>query len=429
MAGRQDTLVKTTLTTAFSDLDIERRAHAHGVVKRKRKFDIVVFVWALMLSFRAGARRTLESVRRSYQHAAGQTIARSSFYERFTPALAEMLRQMANDLLESMTRTRSEELRTLLRGFADVLCIDATVIALRAALSRRFPACHDDAAAAIKLHAVMSAVGGSPHRIKLSGQRTADNAMWRRLGGWVEGCLLLFDLGYYDFNLFHRIEQRGGFFLTRLKSNANPMIVAQHRRHRGRARDLEGCTLLEAIEGLHRSHVDVQVAFDVPLRGGRVVSKTWRVVGILNAASGEYHLYVTNVPTRVLAADDVGRLYAVRWQVELLFKLMKSHGGLDELTSRKWEVVESMLWACVLQVLMSQKLRLALLRRVKDALVLPPLRFQEVFGTYALLVLMTVTSHRCSRRVDLDDLMLHEAPDPNITRLRGVDACFAVPTI
>lgn len=433
MAGHQDTTRNSTLATTFPDAEIKRRAREHGVVKRERKLDFVVFFWTLLLGFRAGSRRTLESLRRVYERKAGHTIAASSFHERFTPQLAAMLRQMATEVMASMTRQRRGQLRELMRGFLDVLCIDATVIALRNALAPRFPACHDDGAAAIKLHTVMSAIEGSAHRIKLSGQRKSDCGVWKRLDDWVKGCLLLFDLGYYDFNLFHRIEKRGGFFLSRLKANANQVIVRENRRHRGRARTLEGCTLQEAIEGLKRSVIDVQAAFEVVMQGsGRIEVKHWRVVGVLNEETGQYHLYVTNVPGDVLAAEDVGRLYAVRWQIELYFKLCKQHGRLDELTSGKWEVVEAMLWACVLQVVASQRLRLKLIERVADERHMPMLRFQEVLGTYANDLLDELTDHRRApdqrlthnSRKPIEELILHEAVDRNVTRKRSVDACF-----
>jgi putative transposase len=46
-----------------------------------------------------------------------------------------------------------------------------------------------------------------------------------RVGPWVKDIILLFDLGFYKYQLFSRIAENGGFFVSRLKSNSNPLIV------------------------------------------------------------------------------------------------------------------------------------------------------------------------------------------------------------
>ena len=41
-------------------------------------------------------------------------------------------------------------------------------------------------------------------------------------------------------------------------------------------------------------------------------------------------VFICNVPERLLSLTEAWVLYRVRWQIELLFKLWKSHGGIDE---------------------------------------------------------------------------------------------------
>jgi IS4 transposase len=43
----------------------------------------------------------------------------------------------------------------------------------------------------------------------------------------------LFDLGFYDFWLFDRIDANDGWFVSRVKSNANPEIIEELRTWRG----------------------------------------------------------------------------------------------------------------------------------------------------------------------------------------------------
>jgi hypothetical protein len=50
-------------------------------------------------------------------------------------------------------------------------------------------------------------------------------------------------------------------------------------------------------------------------------------------ALASWNLIVTNIAVTVLPAQEVLLLYRARWQVELLFKLWKSHGHVDEWSS------------------------------------------------------------------------------------------------
>lgn len=50
-------------------------------------------------------------------------------------------------------------------------------------------------------------------------------------------------------------------------------------------------------------------------------------------ALADWNLIVTNIPATLLQAQEVLLLYRARWQVELLFKLWKSHGHVDEWSS------------------------------------------------------------------------------------------------
>jgi hypothetical protein len=51
-------------------------------------------------------------------------------------------------------------------------------------------------------------------------------------------------------------------------------------------------------------------------------------------------VFVTSVPAERLSLDDALVLYRLRWQIELVFKLWKSHGAIDRSRSTKpWRVL------------------------------------------------------------------------------------------
>ena len=62
------------------------------------------------------------------------------------------------------------------------------------------------------------------------------------------------------------------------------------------------------------------------------------MLGLL--ALADWTILVTNVPATMLTLREATNLIRVRWQVELLFKLWKSHGQIDEWRSHKpWRIL------------------------------------------------------------------------------------------
>jgi hypothetical protein len=115
----------------------------------------------------------------------------------------------------------------------------------------------------------------------------------------VRDRLLLFDLGYFRYQLFSCIDRNGGYFLTRLKGNAAPLMVVQHRVHRGRARSLVGQRVRTVVAGLKRQILDIEVSVPFPRRvyGGRRSRATqhFRVVDVFDHRTRAHHLYFTKI--------------------------------------------------------------------------------------------------------------------------------------
>ena len=84
-----------------------------------------------------------------------------------------------------------------LSAFRDVLITDATVLRLHDLLKNKYPACRTNhTQAAAKLHLVYSVFGKSDQQIQLTSERRHESNVLK-IGAWVAGRLLLFDLGYF----------------------------------------------------------------------------------------------------------------------------------------------------------------------------------------------------------------------------------------
>jgi IS4 transposase len=402
---------------------LERLARQSGAVVRKRKVAPNALLWTVVLGFGLGRERTIAGLRRSYEKATGQTIEESSFYKRFSEGFARMLRAAVAIALDSVPGV-GHALRGPLAAFRDLVVTDSTVMRLRDLLQGPFPACRTNhTKAALKMHAVLSVTGAGDNSIKITAERRHDGPVFR-VGRWVRGKLLLFDLGYFRYQLFACITRNGGWFVSRLKRSANPVIVSVNRAHRGRAIELVGKRLNDVLDNLTREVLDVmvEVSFTRRAYGGRRsrAVQTLRVVGVRDPESRLYHLYITNVPPEKLAAEDIQQVYAARWEVELLFRELKSLYRIEDLPSSKRVVVESLVYAALLTWIASRRL-LSEVRRKLGRLAdrVPQHRWAVIFVAIAqeLLLVMVRPPRQTRLHIRLiSEMVLHEAVDPNASR-------------
>lgn len=424
MAATSSIEIRAELVKLFPDALLRRLARECGVVLRLRKVDPVALFWTLVLGFGVSGERSFARLRQRYETAVGHSLAASSFQERFTPRLARLLKRCLEQALhESLGGGRP--LQGSMASFRDVVLADATVVRLHRLLERAFPACRTNhTRAAAKLHVVMNLRGAGKQSVQITDERTHEHRCLK-LGPWVRDKLLLLDRGYYDFRLFARIRDNGGYFLSRLKSNANPRITAVYRTHRGRAISLVGEKLQDGLPRLQREFLDAEVELRYckrPYRGRqRTATLRVRLVGSRDPATGDYYLYLTNVPVEQLPAEDVQTTYALRWQIELLFKELKSSYRLDQLPSRRREVVEALLYAAILSLVMSRRLFQAA-RRVLSESQAERLKLQrfarllaELAGPLLIVLLAPAREARWLQR-PLAATLLNEAIDPNKKR-------------
>jgi len=423
VARRQSIGIRAELTSLISTRRLNFLARLSGLVQRRRKVDPLALFWTIVLGFGAGPQRTLAGLRRAYQRSTGATLVPSAFYDRFTKSLAVFFRYVVEELLERLEETETR-FQGVLQSFRDVVVTDSTLVKLHDLLERRYPACRTNhTRAAAKLHLVMSVKGEGPRSVKLTSGRQHDSPVFR-VGCWVRDRLLVFDLGYFRYQMFDRIDHHGGYFISRLKENANPQITATLRQWRGRRVPLVGERLRDVIERLQREvlDVEVEVAFRrreyLGIRSG--ARRSLRLVGVRNTDTGRYHLYVTNIPSDRLAAEEVARVYACRWQIELLFKEMKSYYRLGDIPSRKPHIVEALLYATLTTLVVSRRL----LQAVREALrqrqrIVPEGRWAAIFTTVstAILELVLAPAHLARAAAKrIEGMLLHEAIDPNLSR-------------
>lgn len=145
------------------------------------------------------------------------------------------------------------------------------------------------------------------------------------LAGLAAGTLLLFDRGYLSFAFFDELTEQGLWWVSRYANKVSYQVLHVC---------YQGDGVLDAVVYLGTRRAD-QARHPVRLL------RFW--------FKGRHYQYLSNVldPQR-LSLADIARLYARRWDIELAFRLLKDHLGLNEPWSAKWAVIGVQIWTGLL---------------------------------------------------------------------------------
>jgi hypothetical protein len=334
--------VATTLTPIFARLfdrdAVLVEARRLGAVKRDRMLHVSDLLLAVVRCAVGDEHRSVATARRQFFDLTGVMPEESSFYDRLTPAFADLAWQTFLRVLASANRIQRKMVAKALGiHVRDVRVVDATVVTLPARAAAHFPST-DAKHGGFKITATLSVLEDLLVGAHITDARRHDRKAFE-LPTDVRGVLWICDRGYSDHKLFAQIADRRGYFLVRLKSSSVPTITAI-RSGLANAHRNKSLTPELPFHGV----VDVDARFQV----GRNKSRVFRVVGIPVAQqkNGEpgYIWLATNLPDRV-AVMSVGAFYRLRWAVENLFRVLKSVGRLDELRSGKPAVIRTFIAA------------------------------------------------------------------------------------
>jgi hypothetical protein len=229
----------------------------------------------------------------------------------------------------------------LFQRFSAVFVGDASTIALPDELAHLFAGCGGSegaSRAALKLQVLWDLKTGQLAQLHVEPGKASDARSPIARAEAQPGELFVFDLGYFDLSRFAQTHARGAKFLSRLLHGADvfdtrgePLNLCAHLRGQtGGLVDEE--ILLGASAKLPCRLVAVRVPQEVANRRRQQAREKAAKKG--RQPTEEYlellgwSLFVTNCGEEELTWKAVVVLYRARWQIELLFKLWKSHNQL-----------------------------------------------------------------------------------------------------
>ena len=259
----------------------------------------------------------------------------------------------------------------LLNRFTSVELVDSSIITLPNSCQESWQGSGGNGAAALsalKISVRFDLKQGRISHLDLSHGTQHDSQALAHTAALAKGSLIIEDLGYFSLAAFKRVAKQEAYYLSRYKLRTK--VFSQQ----GEALDLESLLPTETgkrldIEVYLGQKQDLKtrlVAERVPesvleqrrARLSETARRCQKPISPLAWLMMAWTIYLTNIPKELASSAEIFLLGRYRWQIELLFKLWKSHLLIDEWRSKKPQRILAELYCKLIGAIVSHWLLL-----------------------------------------------------------------------
>jgi len=322
-------------------------ARRTGFVQRTSKLTGALFAQTLIFGWLANPQASLEGLAQ-VAAAVGVTIRAQSLDERFTEGAAVFLEELLARAVQTVIAADPVAI-PLLERFRAVVLLDSSTITLPAALALWWPGC-SAGTAALKLHVRYDLCRGQLSGPLVREGRASERSTAMQTDPLPPRALRISDLGFFTLRVFAAMTAQGVYWLSRLapgtavytqdgkRWDVLDLLAAQ------RTPTVEVDVTLGVDQRLPARLLAVRVPEEVANQRRRRLraeaTRRGRMPSVAQRAWCDWTIVVTSVPHPLLSLREALVLLRARWQIELLFKLWKSHGCIDESrSSQPWRVL------------------------------------------------------------------------------------------
>jgi hypothetical protein len=352
----------------FFEQTAQEKARETKFVRRDSPLDGRLFLISLVLTvFQHGVIVLDQLAKAAHKINPKVSLSGQAFKERFNAFAVEFLKAMLADALK-LTMPAPDRVAPLLEVFAAVYLLDSSSVTLPDTLEKDFRGCGGvGAKAAAKVYLLLNYLSGAYETLRIEHGRQPDQKMGQEfIAGRRPGALWIFDLGFFNTAFLAAIAEASSFFLSRLAASQQ---VFRARNPRGELERLDLDRLLlrsarelfeiavvfgakqEVIARLIIAPVPKEVANARRRRARQAARKQGRTPAQTTLNRCDWTLLLTNTSERQLPTSTALKVYGVRWQVELVFKLFKSDAKLETINATEGNRVKCEFYAKLIALL------------------------------------------------------------------------------
>ena len=342
----------------------EQAAKDTNFVRRESKINGTFFLKTLVFGFLNNTLSSLNDLTEFCKKQFGVKISAQGLDERINEFSLKFMEKMFKLALEKFFHKVKLPIE-ILQQFTSVNITDSTAVSLPEKLAGEFPGCGGSASkAALKIQLVLDFLTGSFQKVTLTDGITPDQKYKEHIDVVKPNSLNMFDLGYFTLNHLKAIMDKQAYFLCRLllqtdlydeagnKVNLLSLLRAESRN------SFELCLFIGK-----KMLLPIRVLFfkvpqeitEIRRRNAKKeASKKGRMPSKISLELMGWTILITNAPIALLSIEHAGLFYSVRWQIELIFKLWKSHMKLDCISGYRKERILVQLYAKLIGLVLFQ---------------------------------------------------------------------------
>ena len=347
------------------ETDARELARSMGVIQRERKLHGTTLILVLVLGWLHNPQAGPSALAR-FAGTLGVQISKQGIEEHWTYRTAEWLYEVLLRAIGCMLSAQAVAV-PLLRRFAGVYLEDGSSVVLPDALERYWRGCRggngasEGTKAGVKLTLRLDLLHGTLQGPMLQDGRAHESKSLVQSIPLVQGVLWIADMGYFALVRLAQLSQAGVYFLMPLKDGvvmwlegkrADLLSVLQARGaaeqeyevYLGAAKQVK-CRVVArraTEEQVKRRHKQQD---EYARKHGTEVSQRQR-------DWARWTIVITNVPAALLTLAEAFVLLRCRWQIELLWKLWKMQGMVDEWHTKNDERILCEVYAKLLGLLL-----------------------------------------------------------------------------
>ncbi len=330
------------LTQLFDEAWLNKVAKQHKFCKRLRDIQPLALVSSLVKAFGDGKVDAIADLHRAFngiQMDPATSVAYKPFHNQLRKAeFARFMEAVVAQAIQVFGNQLSAELPSKLKQFNQVLLQDGSSFAIHPDLAEVFPnRFKGKSPAAVECHMTMSLQDEQPAKLSISAD-TASERQFLPAAESLSNSLLLADAGYVGIEYMSNVQRHHGYFLMRSSKWFNPTIT---RALNSKSKELKSYVGVK-LKALQQRRGSKAPMLDLDVKWPKYQC---RMVMFWHAEEKRYLWWITNLPREQFSAEEVSRLYRVRWQIELLFKEWKSYNNLKKFVTRQPHMVEGLIWA------------------------------------------------------------------------------------
>ncbi len=332
----------------FDNHKIMEIAIKTGFLKRKKGVlpDTILKVFALgLLNIPHPSLSQIASKCEEFQ--LGLTISKEAIYKRLEKSSLLLRETFKYMMHQSMNKVIPVKKAAILTQFKDVKVCDSTKITLPDKLTDMYPGLGGrNAKSSLKIQGVYSLISSGFSSIELTEAPGSDTTYTDKLLSLTHpGELLITDLGYFDKTFFKNLADKGSYYLSRIKKNTVVYV--------DKAGQLTKVDLTDLLKG---NVIDIEVSLGISYTKQlkcrlvavrlpeKVVNQRRRKADEKAKSQGKqlsaketellaWNIIITNTTKEQISVQAACDLYRARWQIELVFKSLKSYLNIDKIGS------------------------------------------------------------------------------------------------